>query len=97
MPRRSRRQALYAALRPKPCSVAMRHEWRFSAFLPRLDFVEFGQRPFEFFVEQPHRIENFAEGRRWSWPVNLAKAEDSVIAQISHERRIGDLIVGCVA
>src|SRR5262249_11890014 len=35
---------------------------RLLPFLLSLDLVEFGQRAFEFVVEQPHRIENFAEG-----------------------------------
>jgi hypothetical protein len=33
-----------------------------SPLLLRLDRVELGQRAFKFVVEEPHRIENFAEG-----------------------------------
>src|SRR5262249_38173195 len=63
----------------------------------RLDLVEFGQRPFEFVIEEPHRIENFAEGRRCFRPVGPSEGEDAIVAQKSHDRRVGNSIVGEVA
>jgi hypothetical protein len=68
-----------------------------SPFSLRLDLVEFGQRSFEFVIEEPHRIENFAEGCRRFCPVGLSKGEDAVVAQKSHDRRVGNFICGEVA
>src|SRR6266481_2317507 len=68
-----------------------------STFLLPLDLVEFGKRSFKFGIEEPHRIKNFAEGCRCSCPVSLSKGEDAVVAQISHDPRIGDSIIDQVA
>jgi hypothetical protein len=68
-----------------------------STLLPRLDLVEFGKRSFKFGVEEPHRIEDFAEGCRCSGPVSLSKGEDAVVSQISHDPRVGNSIVDEVA
>src|SRR5712692_8418733 len=38
-----------------------------------LDLVEFGPRSFEFIVEEPHGIKNFAEGCRCSCPVGSSE------------------------
>ncbi len=70
---------------------------RLSAPLPRLDLVEFGNRSFKFGIEEPHRIKNFAEGRRCSCPVSLPKGEDAVVAQISHDLRVGNSVAEQVA
>ena len=67
------------------------------ALLPSLDLVEFGQRSFKFAIEEPHRIKNFAEGRRCFCPVSLPKGEDAIVAQISQYRRIRNLVLGQVA
>src|SRR5260221_947649 len=67
------------------------------ACLPLLDLVECGKRAFEFSIEEPHRIENFAEGRGCSCPVSLSKGEDAVVSQISHDSRVGNSIVERVA
>src|SRR6516165_8983470 len=55
---------------------------------PSLDFFGFRKRSFKFLVEEPHRIKNFAEGSRCSCPVSLAKGENAVVAQISHDCRV---------
>src|SRR5260370_11182342 len=68
-----------------------------STLLLRLDLVEFGKRSFKFWIEEPHRIQNFAVGGRCSCPVSLSKGEDAVVSQISHDPRIGDTIVDQVA
>src|SRR5687767_381049 len=52
------------------------------------NLVEFGPRALEFDVEQPHRFENFAEGRRCLRPVRLAESEDAVVAQVPHDPRV---------
>ena len=44
-----------------------------------------------------NRIENFAQGSRCSRPVGLSKGEDAVVAQISHDRRVGNSMAGQVA
>src|SRR5258708_4618696 len=59
-----------------------------------LDLFEFGQRSFKFVIEEPHRIENFAEGCRCFCPVNLSKGKDAIVAQISHYRRVRNFMVG---
>ena len=56
---------------------------RASSFWLLLDLVEFGKRAFELFVEEPHRIENFAEGRGRFGPVSLSKGEHAVVSQIA--------------
>src|SRR6266404_722967 len=68
-----------------------------STLLPRLDLVECGKRSFKLAIEEPHRIKNFAEGRRCSCPVSLSKGEDAVVSQISHDPRLGNFIVDQVA
>src|SRR5258708_6703454 len=71
-----------------------RSDWNLptSSPLPRLDLVEFGERPFKFVIEEPHRIKNFAEGCGCSCPVGLSKGEDAVVSQISHDPRVGNSI-----
>src|SRR2546423_1812349 len=44
----------------------------------RLDLLESGPRLLEFGGEQPHRVEDFAKGRRGSCPVRLAEGEDGI-------------------
>src|SRR5690606_11813233 len=58
----------------------------------RLDLAEFQQRLLEVVIEQPHRVKNFTQGCRRSGPVVFPKGEDAVVAQVSHDRRIGDLV-----
>src|SRR5215467_7116457 len=70
---------------------------RLSSLLARLDLVELGERAFEFAVEQPHRVENFAEACRRFRPVGLSEREDAVVAQISHDRGVGDPVIGQIA
>src|SRR5580704_19796213 len=65
--------------------------------LPTCDLFQHGQRALEFVVEEPHRIENFAEGCGCFRPVGLSKGEDAVVAQISHDGRVGNSIAGQVA
>src|SRR5437870_3824844 len=62
-----------------------------------LDLVEFGRRSFKFVIEEPHRIENFAQGCRCFCPVGLSKGEDAVVAQKTHDPRVGNLEFGQVA
>ena len=62
-----------------------------------LDLTKQGQCSFEFIIEQPHRIENLADRRRCFRPVGLAKSEDTVVAEISHDPRIGNPVAGQVA
>src|SRR5258706_9194965 len=52
------------------------------ALLLGLDLFEFGAGALELVVEQPHRIEDVAKGRRDSCPVGLAEGEDAVVAQV---------------
>ena len=49
-------------------------------------------RAFELVVEQPHRVEDLAVGRRGFRPVRLAEGEDGVVAQVAHDARVGDAI-----
>src|SRR5712692_2436154 len=65
--------------------------------LPSLDLVEFGPRSFKFVVEEPHRVENFAESGRCFCPVGSSKGEDAVVAQISHDPRLGNFVADEVA
>jgi hypothetical protein len=58
-----------------------------------LDLFDFRKRSFEFLVEQPHRIKNLAEGCGCSCPVSLAKGENAVVAQISHDGWVGHPVV----
>src|SRR5476651_2377888 len=68
-----------------------------SSFLLSLDLIKFRQRSFKFVIEEPHRIENFAEGCRCSRPVCLSEGEHAVVAQIKHDLRVGDSVIGQVA
>src|ERR1700733_16219018 len=63
----------------------------------RLDLVELRQCGGEFVVEQPHGIENLAKGGGRPGPVSAPEREDAVVAEISHDGRIGDAIAGEVA
>src|SRR5262249_32214225 len=63
----------------------------------RLDLVVFGERAFELVVEQPHRVHDLAEVRGGFCPVGAAIGEDAVVAQIAHDRRIGNAVGGEVA
>src|SRR6202161_10725 len=62
-----------------------------------LGLVELRQCGRELVVEQPHGIENLAKGGGRSGPVSAPEREDAVVAEISHDRRIGDAIAGEVA
>src|SRR5262245_37783056 len=53
--------------------------------IPCFDLFEARLGGFEFVVEQPHRIEDFAKGRRRSCAVTLAERENAVVAQESHD------------
>jgi hypothetical protein len=61
-------------------------------FLPGDDLVEESERPIKLIIEQPHRIENFAKCRGCFCPVGSSERKDAVVAQIPHDRRIGNLI-----
>src|ERR1700757_1815098 len=63
----------------------------------RSDLVELCHCPLELVVEQPHRIENLAEGRRTSRAIGLPESEDAVVAQIAHDPRLGDAVASEVA
>src|SRR5580700_10789312 len=63
-----------------------------SGFLPGDDLVKESERAVELFIEQPHRIENLAECRGCFCPVRPSEGEDAVVAQIAHDRRIGNYI-----
>ena len=52
------------------------------------DLVEFEERSFKFLVEEPHRIEDFAESCRCRGSVDASKREDAVVSQISHDSRL---------
>jgi hypothetical protein len=56
--------------------------------LPGPDSVEFGQRSFKFVVEEPHRIEDFAESCRCLGSVGASIRENAVVSQISHDPRL---------
>jgi hypothetical protein len=62
--------------------------------LPGPDLVEFGQRSFKFVIEEPHRIENFAEGSGRFSPVSLSKREDAIVSQVSYDGQVRNPIVG---
>src|SRR4029079_16498543 len=64
-----------------------------SAVLLRFDVAEFGQRAIKYIIEEPHRIENFAHGRRCLGPVGLAIGKHAVVAQISHDSRLGNPVI----
>ena len=49
------------------------------------------------FIEEPHRIKNFAKGCSFSRFVGLPEIEDAIVSQIPHDPRVGDSIVGQVA
>src|SRR5580692_6422184 len=68
------------ALRFAPCGLRL------------LDLAEQRQRPVEFIIEQPHRIENLADRRGCFRPVSLSKSEDAVVAEISHDSRVQNLM-----
>src|ERR1700704_5589392 len=70
---------------------------RFSPLSLSLDLVELGQRAFKFVIEEPHRIENLAEGCRCFRPVSMSKGEDAVFAQVSHDGRVMNRIAGQAA
>src|SRR5215510_370229 len=70
---------------------------RCSAFLLRLDLVELGQRALEYIIEEPHRIQNLAHGYGRFRPVGLAEGKHAVVAQISHDSRLGDAVIQEVA
>src|SRR4026209_1863019 len=63
------------------------------AFLLRFDLAEFGQRTVEYIIEQPHRIQNFAHGRGCFGSVSLAIGKHAVVAQISHDSRLGNPVI----
>ena len=55
---------------------------------PGPDPVEFGHRSFKLVVEEPHRIEDFAESCRCLGSVGASICEDAVVSQISHDSRL---------
>src|SRR5262249_34341350 len=58
-----------------------------STFLLRFDLAKFGQRSLEYIIEEPHRIQNLAHGRRSFRSISLAKGKHAVIPQVSHDSR----------
>src|SRR5579883_113951 len=62
-----------------------------------LDLLEFRAGLFELDVEQPHRVEDFAEACGGSRPLGLSKRKDAIVAQIFHDSRVGDAIAEQVA
>src|SRR5579872_1391058 len=54
--------------------------------------VKFETRLLEFGVEKPHRVENLPVVCRGSRAIGLAKGKDAVVAQISHDRRVGNSV-----
>src|SRR6478752_3606118 len=70
------------------CPGESRPDWPTltSTLLPCLDLVEFGKRSFEFGIEEPHRIKNFAEGCGRSRPVGFPECEDAIVSQVPHDR-----------
>src|SRR5262245_11278504 len=91
------RVSVRSATRHAPRFAGILSENRYLSFSLRLDLVEHGQHPLEFVVEEPHRIENIAEGGRCPGPVSPSEGQNAVVPQISHDRRIGDLIRGQIA
>src|SRR5215471_12822748 len=61
------------------------------------DLLEFRLRLLELPVEEPHRVENFAEGGRCSGSVSLAEGKDAVVSQVFHDHRIGNPVVEQIA
>src|SRR5262245_39763861 len=59
---------------------------------PQLDRLEGGAGALELVGEQPHRLEDLAEGGGGPGPVRLAEGEDRVVAQVSHDPRVRDEI-----
>ena len=55
------------------------------------------QRSREYIIEEPHRIQNFAHGRRCFRSVSLAKGKHAVIAQVSHDTRFGNPVIDQIA
>src|SRR6185437_2507743 len=60
-------------------------QWIRSRRLPVSDLLENGQCSFKFTVEEPHRVENFAEARGCFCPVSVSEGEDTVVTQVSHD------------
>ena len=74
--------------RTKAALRAFPHPTIQPGLLPGPDLVEFEQRSFKFAVEEPHRIEDFAESRGCLGSVGASKREDAVVSQISHDPRL---------
>src|SRR5512144_2974206 len=68
-----------------------------STFLLRFDLAEFGQRAIEYIIEEPHRIQNFAHGCRCFRSVSLAEGKHAVVAQVSHDSRLGNPVIKHIA
>ena len=64
-----------------------------STFLLRFDLAEFGQRAIEYIIEEPHRIQNFAHGRGCFRSVGLSEGKHAVVAQVSHDSRLGNPVI----
>src|SRR6478735_4576621 len=64
-----------------------------STFLLRFDLAEFGQRAIEYIIEEPHRIQNFAHGCRCFRSVSLTERKHAVVAQVSHDSRLGNPVI----
>src|SRR5712672_3131657 len=58
------------------------------------DLVEFEERSFKFVVEEPHRIEDFAESCRRLGSVGASEREGGVVSQISQDPRLRNSVVG---
>src|SRR6266436_5428765 len=61
------------------------------------DRVEFEEHSFKFVVEEPHRIEDFAQSCRRLGSVGASKRKDAVVSQISHDPRLRNSVVGKAA
>src|SRR5512143_1677525 len=68
-----------------------------STFLLRFDLAEFGQRAIEYIIEEPHRIQNFAHGCGCFRSISLAEGKHAVVAQVSHDSRLGNPVIKQVA
>src|SRR5271165_2111670 len=68
-----------------------------SPALLHLDLVQSCDGLAELVVEQPHRVEDFAERRRGLRAVDVAEGEDAVVAQISHDGWIGNPVIDEIA
>jgi hypothetical protein len=80
-------------------NCCQRETWNKNAFRPATydlllcpHLVKFETRLLEFGVEKPHRVEDFPVICRGSSAIGLTKGEDAVVAQISHDRWVGNSV-----